>query len=506
MSRRNGAGGAVQTAPSLRRRLVAGLILGIASLWLVVVLLVYRAAYHEVEEVFDAGLVQSAATLLALLRHEIDEETEMSARAAAVAAEIGQDGLRLYPALAEILRAYATDEDRERLEPVDAVGPAGHPYTSGLFFIARHAGGEVLLRNATAPEVGRTADGFADVEVGTRLWRVYTLTDAASGFHVQVGERHAFRVELVRYITRNSLLPLLVALPLLAFVIWFVVGRALAPLGRVARQVAARDPDALDAIATQDAPREIASLTAALNTLFGRVTETLERERRFTADAAHELRTPIAAAKTHLQVAAGHAPESKISTSITLAQQSVDRAAHAVDQLMTLVRIDAGQSTVGAGKVTDLRALCVAAVTQASQAAIDKGIDLGVDAPDAVAVRGEATLLAMMLRNLIDNAVRYTPTGGEVTVSCGTDPRTGMGRVEVLDDGPGIPAQDRDRVFDRFYRGIGEQAAGIGGTGIGLSIVLRIVQLHRGTVTLSDGVAASPRRPGLRATVCLPAA
>lgn len=502
MTRQRGSDAPAGAAPSLRRRLVVGLILAIASLWLVVVVLVYRAAQHEVEEVFDADLVQSARTLQALLRHETGEEAEMAARAEAVAAEVGEEGLRRYPALAAVLRDYAADEPGERIELPVAAGPADHPYTAGLFFIARHADGEIMVRSATAPGIGLTEPGFVDLEAERRLWRVYRLTDGETGLHVQVGERHAFRAELVRYITRNSLLPLLVAMPLLALAIWLVVGRALAPLARVAGQVSLRDPDALDAIAARDAPREIRSLVDALNTLFGRMTETLERERRFTADAAHELRTPIAAAKTHIQVAAGRPQSSATARSLAMALESVDRAAHAVDQMLALVRVEAGRADALDADAVDLRALCVSAVTQASQSAMEHGIDLGVDAPAIVRVRGDAPALAMMLRNLVDNAVRYTPPGGVVTVACGAAADAGW--IEVVDDGPGIPAADRERVFDRFYRGTGEQAAGIGGTGIGLSIVQRIVQLHGGVIALGDGVKAGPTRPGLRVRVELP--
>jgi two-component system sensor histidine kinase QseC len=361
--------------------------------------------------------------------------------------------------------------------------------------VARYADGSIMLRDAMAPELPLTAAGFVDMALDGKTWRVYRLTDAQTGMTVQVGERQAFRDELVRYITRDTLIPLLVALPVLALLIWIVVGRALLPLQRLAQGVSRREPNSLEPIDEQDAPREIHGLVQALNRLFGRMRAALERERQFTSDAAHELRTPLAALKTHLQVAQSDVTGSRGRRSIDQALKGVDRAAHMVEQLLLLARADSGQERAQIATPVDLDALASDGVAALSQAAVERHIDLGIEIVKPYKVPGDRAALEVMLRNLIDNAIRYTPPWGCVTVAVGAEDAGGW--LRVSDNGPGIPVADRKRVFDRFYRGEGEQAAGTTGTGLGLSIVQRIAQMHDARVELAPG----PDGRGLAVTV-----
>jgi len=472
--------------PSIRRRLLTALIGTLLIVWLTVLLLVYRAAEHEVEEVFDADLARSAQTLQTLLLHEVEEDHEMSDKLAKVMAELGSGGLERYPVLASVLRDLHGEEARERVELIRRAQSAEHEYESGLIVVARYAEGGIMLRDAIAPELPMTEPGFVDVVLDGQLWRVYRLTYPQSGFTVQVGERHAFRDELVRYITRNTLMPLLVALPVLAVLIWIVVGRALEPLRRLAHGVSQRAPNTLDPIDESNTPREIHSLVQALNTLFTRMRAALDRKRQFTADAAHELRTPLAALKIHLQVAEREISNPHDRVSIDLALQGVDRATHTVEQLLLLARADAEQTRDMVSAAIDLRELAMDGVASLSQMAVERNIDLGVDAINASVTRGDRAALQVMLRNLIDNAVRYTPAGGSVTVAVGED---GNGVwLSVLDSGPGIPIADHGRVFNRFHRGDDEQSVGTTGSGLGLSIVQRIARLHEARIELSRGL------------------
>jgi two-component system sensor histidine kinase QseC len=483
---------------SIRRRLLVALISILLLVWLVVVVLVYRAAEHEVEEVFDADLARSARTLHALLLHEAEEEQEMSSKVRLFLEELGSEGRARYPRLASALLEYEQEETRERLEIADKAQHDGSRYGAGLILVARYADGSILLQDAGAHSIPLTGAGFSDLLVGEDVWRIYCLVDPQTGFTLQLGERHAFRDELVRDITRNTLLPLFVALPVLAFLIWLVVGRALVPLQRVAGEVARRAPDSLDAISPSGAPREIHSLLAALNNLFTRMRAALDRERQFTADAAHELRTPLAAMKTHLQVALGHTRDEAARSSIQRAMQGVDRATHSVAQLLLLARADAEQTQDMLNAPADLREVARESVALLSQLAIERDIDLGVNAPEPVVVRGDRDALLVMLRNLVDNAVRYTPRGGCVTVTVGEDSR---GRwVGVSDDGPGIAGEEQEQIFRRFRRGVGEQAAGTTGTGLGLSIVQRIARLHGARLELGPGLAGA----GLGVTLVFP--
>ena len=313
--------------PSIRRRLLAMLIFAILAVWVVVLLLVYRSAHHEVEEVFDAGLARSARILTALLLHEFEEEQDVADEVRAVQREVGSEDLKSLPHLIDVLRRYAAGHAKEQLKLSIATMDVEHRYGSGLAFVARFPDGSVMMRDRSAPDIPPHDDGFADVLVGNARWRIYTLTDKETSYVVQVGERHAFRSELVNYITRNSLMPSLVAVPLLAVLIWAVVGRALRPLQRVAEQVASRAPQALGPIDDSDAPHEIHSMVCALNNLFARVDAAMVRERQFTADAAHELRTPLAALKTHLQVARARTAEGEARRSLDQALDGVDRHA-----------------------------------------------------------------------------------------------------------------------------------------------------------------------------------
>jgi two-component system sensor histidine kinase QseC len=483
---------------SLRRQLLAALIGTVLLVWLVVLVLVYRAAQHEVEEVFDADLSRSARTLQTLMLHEAEEEQEMSDNIRRVLEELGGEGLTRYPGLASILAEYDDGETKERLELVGTAQQAGHEYGSGLVFIARYRDGSVMLKDTAAPDIPLTEPGYADLQIGEKAWRIFRLTDPATGLTVQVGERHAFRSELVRYITRNTLMPLLVALPIMALLIWVIVGRILAPLQRVAREVSRRAPDSLEAIDAQRAPLEVDAVVQALNKLFGRLRAALERERQFTADAAHELRTPLAALKTHLQVAHGRAADSDMLTSIGQALDGVDRATHSVEQLLLLARADAGQPSGSERSQVDLSEVAREGGALMSQLAFERDIDLGVEADGPAVIYGDQTMLLVLLRNLIDNAVRYTQVGGTVTVSAGADDN---GRwLCVMDDGPGIAADERAPVFNRFHRGASEQAAGTSGSGLGLSIVKRIARLHEAQIVLGQGIGGR----GLGVTVRFP--
>jgi two-component system sensor histidine kinase QseC len=472
--------------PSIRRRLLVMLISSIMLVWLIALVLVYRAAEHEVEEVFDRDLVRSSRILQTLLLHEVEEEREMAARVGNVVRELGPEGMRRYPQLAAILREYTDESAQERLELVGVAERAGQRYGKGLTFIARYSDGGVMVRDRDAPDIPITPEGFSDVRLADQTWRVYSLTDSGSGFLVQAGEPLASRSELVRYITRNTLAPMLIALPLMGVLIWWVVGRALAPLQRITREVSMRDPDALGAIDDSRSPHEIQALLRALNQLFARLRSAIERERQFTADAAHELRTPLAALKAHLQVARMESAEDATRESLAAALQGVDRATHSVEQLLALARTDAEGDRVLDDAEVDLQDLALWGVAEFSQRAYERGIDLGVGDVCPAVVHGDRNALQILLRNLVDNAVRHTSRGGTVTVNVGC--MDGRNWIEVLDDGPGVAAGERERIFDRFNRGAGEISGMSSGSGLGLSIVQRIARLHRAEITLGDGV------------------
>lgn len=376
---------------------------------------------------------------------------------------------------------------------------AGHAEGWVLVFLVRDAAGRVLRRSPEAPDgpLAPLDEGFADVERAGVRWRVFALPDPAHGLSVQVAERHDLRDALAGSVANHLLHPLAIALPVLAGLVWLSVGWGLAPLRAFAREVAGRDPDAAHPVASDGAPEELRPVARALDGLFARIGALLEKERRFTADAAHELRTPLAAIKTHAQVALAEPGETGRQAAIARVVEGADRATRLVEQLLLLARLDPQAALPAAPVRLDEAARdCVAGL---APWAAGKGVDLGLigDTAAEATVMGDAALLGVLARNLTDNAVRYTPPGGRVDVAVAA--AEGRVLLRVADDGPGIPEAERGRVLDRFYRVPG---SGEAGSGLGLSIVARIAALHHATFTLGKGIGGR----GLSVTVAFPKA
>ena len=484
-----------QHGTSIRRRLLIFLLTVVSAAWVTSGYLIYRDALDEVEEMFDANLAQTARVLLGLLGHEVEEEAEIQGDADRAMRGLGEEGRRRYPLLADILNRYRRKGDAQHLRLVERGEGRGHRYEAQLALLGRHADGAVLIRSPSAPDFPPSADGFADIRDATGHWRVFSLTDSQSGVLVQVGEHQAVRRELVREITGNALTPLPLALPLLALLVWLGVGQGLRPLRRVAEEVERRKPDALDPIPEEDPPEEVRPLVRALNALFRRLDRALEEERRFTADAAHELRTPLAALKTQAQVALRADDLSRRRHALERIVEGVDRATHMLEQLLTLARADAQAVGGQPAADVDLGSVARAVLAELAPAAVARGTEVHLEGV-AATVRGDREGLRILLRNLVDNAVRYTPAGGRVSVAveAGADAVV----LTVTDTGPGIPPEQRAAVLERFHRG---ETAGMSGSGLGLSIVRRIAELHAARLELTEGADGQ----GLRVRVAFPA-
>lgn len=436
---------------SLRRRLLALLLGGVTVGWLATLVFSYTDAHHEIDELLDAQLVQTAQTLLALASE------------------------------------YDDDDDVARLE-----GDV-HKYQKKCVFQLWDAEGRLLLRSQHAPTTLLTAtDGFSESE-GKEHWRYYSQWDKQQLLRVQVGENHEVREEIAGHIASRLLLPALFSLPLLGVWVWFATRRGLASLDAVAEEVAHRAPERLEPLMPAAAPVEIRPLLDALNDLFVRVDQTLDNERRFTADAAHELRTPLAALATQAQVALRARDPAERDHAIEQIVAGVRRASHLVEQLLTLARLD--PTTELPIEVVDLGALAAEACADHGAAALDKDIALELDAPVSVQTNVNAGMLGILLRNLLDNAIRYTPSGGQVRIRVHAAEQGAV--LEVSDSGPGIPPVQRDSALRRFHRLAGQE---IEGSGLGLSIVARIAELHGARLELADGLGGT----GLTVRLYLP--
>lgn len=426
--------------PSLRRRLLWLLCSAVLLAWGATALFTYFDARQQIGQMLDAQLAQSAGLIAAQLEHEGGASAEL-------------------PTPRQYRQAF----------------------TSVFQVWDRSAALHLRSANAPATRLSQSDGGYSDTTIDGVRWRIFSRWDDSGRFLVQTGERFELREELAQSVANHLLHPLVVALPVLALLIWLSVYAGLRPLGAVAGQLQSRAPENLAALDEARVPREVSPLVQAINALFARVRASFEQERRFTADAAHELRTPLAGIKTQAQVALAALPvgsSAELGRALAHVVQGVDRATHLVEQLLVLARLDPQADLPGAMPVVlhDLAAACIA---ELAQSAADKNIALALDGADKAQILGDPTLLAVLLRNLVDNAIRYSSAADEVEVSVTRAP--GALVLRVADNGPGIAQEERDRVLDRFYRIVGSSGQG---SGLGLSIVKRIADLHHASIRL----------------------
>ena len=464
---------------SIRARLLVLLVVLLGVSLTLVSLKSYRDARHEIEEVFDAELAQAARLLAGMM----DRDMLAGSRAA--------------------LQAALDRAVEQRGVGVQEPGP-GHPYEGKLAFLVFDAAGNTLLRSASAPGAGALGDavdavapgaglgaeetaalvrlepGFHDLPLQGVAWRLFKLHDPPDDQWVLVGERADVRGELARDIALQSLLPDLVGLPLMALLIWVAVGWGLRPLRQMEEMLKARDPDNLSPLLIAPAPSELAPIVASLNRLLLQVDDLIGREKRFLAYAAHELRTPLAVLRIQAHNAAKAPDGSDREAALHQLDRSVARATRVVEQLLTLARLEPGSTRVELQSL-DLLPLVRAQLAELTPLALEHGQDLVLEADperDFHAI-ADANALAVLLQNLVGNAVQHTPQGGRICVQMQSNGATVELRVQ--DSGPGVPPELRERVFERFFRqGPGQ------GAGLGLSIAARIAELHRARIGLRD--------------------
>jgi two-component system, OmpR family, sensor kinase len=348
--------------------------------------------------------------------------------------------------------------------------------------------------HAVLPDV--TTLGFATVSTREGRWRVFGVQ--AETRVIQVAQPMSVRAQRAAELALQTLRPFALLLPILVLVIWFAVAHVLEPVRRLTAQVRARRVDALDALPDTPLPEEVQPLVTALNELLARLNAALGRERAFMADAAHELRTPLTALHLQMGMLAKASDDAERGAAMATLSAGVQRAIRLVEQMLALARqeprADAPRAPV---RLDDLAREVVGELVPLADA---RHIDLGVSRADAATVTGDADALRTLLRNLIDNAVRYSAEGGRVDVAVEPPPGGNVhgARLIVSDNGPGISQEDRARVFDRFYRRAGTQPPG---SGLGLAIVRTIAATHGATITLGDGEGGK----GLTVTISFPA-
>lgn len=465
---------------SIRRALLLSIIGTTTLVLLVAAAFSYRSGLREADELFDAKLAHSSRVLMSLTDAPLDELSPRSPGGPADAPKV--------------IRVWHGAFDGE----LDSLAQStGHVYETKLAFQVRDPAGAVLLRSESGPSrpLAPLVAGFGDVVIDGEHWRTFSLRSPGGRWY-QSGELAGIRAEIAEEIAFGTMLPLLVALPLLALFVWLAVGWACGSLRRVSDAVDQRVPERMTPIALSRVPREIAAIIGAVNGLLARLHDALSREKRFTADAAHELRTPIAALKLHAYNLDHAADGDERAQSQQRLDAGIARMERLVAQLLALSRIESDVPRAAT------HAMPVDLADVARRCRDDVVAATGIDATRItldlapVAVAGDELLVDAVLRNLVDNAVRYAARG-DVVVRIG---REGDRATLVVEDaGPGIPEDARARVFSRFHRELG---SGVEGSGLGLSIVAEALQRLGGTIVLD----ASPALGGLRATVTLPAA
>ncbi|MBA4503000.1 ATP-binding protein [Marinobacterium marinum] len=426
---------------SIRRALSASLLGLVSCAGLVAAALSFWAATDEAEELFDAQMAQMARL-------------------------VGQ-------------LVHTGELTRNPLGGTAEWLPA-HPYEKQLSYRIAAPNGDILLVSPSFPQgVSTMEQGYRDLQLD-KQWRLFTLEQPARQRLIQVVQDKHIRNELAIKVALTNILPLLIFFPILGLTIWWLIGFHLKPLVTISQQVSTRSSDHLEPLELRRVPDEIDGLVGALNALLARLQQSFERERRFTADAAHELRTPLAALQIHCQNLAQDLHHQEGKTSCQQMLKGLSQLNRIVEQLLQLSRLDPQEQLPDSGQI-NLSELCRELIGDQVGFAIKRRIDLGLNAPDTdLYVQGNPLYLGLMLRNLIDNALRYTPADGEVTLSLSLVDHAV--RCCLTDSGPGIDDAYKQRVFERFYRRDRTEP----GSGLGLSIVKLIAERHHAQLQLID--------------------
>lgn len=446
---------------SIKRRLLIGLLSLLALTYCITLCKNYYDTQREIKSLFDAQLAQAARVLLELSTHELYEQL-----------------------------AYSNEVSKHETTQV-------HKYQQEIDFQIWTHGDHLAVRSDNIPSdpLAESDNTFIDREINNEMWRVYAISNPLKTLRVHVAQPYRDRDILSTSISSRLIASFLFIIPFVGLLIIVTVDKAMSPLQRIAYQIKHRKLDNLQPIAMKEVPIEAQPIIKALNSLFCRLQEAVDNITQFTSNAAHELRTPLAAQKIHAQVALQTDNEKVRNEALQEVVSGVNQATSLVEQLLTLARLDPHSKT-DLSDSCNLRLICEDKLVELAPMALDKNIDLSLSANNGLFVVGQAPLLGILVRNIVENAIRYTPNNGKVVVKAFR--KQNKIYFEVLDSGPGIPEEDRMHVFQRFYRRAHHTQDG---TGLGLAMVQRVIEISHAHI----GLGESPYG-GLRVTVILAAA
>lgn len=462
---------------SIRKFLLINLLLAITITTTLTAIGNYYLDQKDIQEHLDTLMAISALSYQALLGDDIHERTLHKI----------QKNLNHIP---EQIEAYYEI-------PTITIDSPEH-YLNKFNFQVWTNGGKLLLHSANAPRVPLTSDsdGFHDKMVDDQRWRVFTAYNEKAGVRIVLAESYDTRNELGHRIAQDDLYIMLLTFPLSGLLIWIIIGRGLDSLDRVAQEVANRAPGHLEPVNIKEVPEEIKPVIDELNQLFFRLKQGFEREKRFAADAAHELRTPLAALKAQAQVALNTNNLEEKNLALQKLIASVNRSTHVVQQLLTMSKLVPEAATINDLDKVDLAKISREVIAMLAPSAVEKHIELEFEhTHQTPSFDGNPTAISILIRNLVDNAIRYSKEYSQVIVRVYSQENQIV--LEVQDNGPGIPAELQSRVFERFFRVLGNKSTG---SGLGLGIVQQIAALHHARVELGSPEVGT----GLIVTVYFP--
>jgi two-component system sensor histidine kinase QseC len=435
---------------------------------LVIGFISYRYAAHEIEELYDASLAQNARLLEGLLQAPLPD---------------AERNVLLNSLEGALQRASQSDKRF-----------AGHRYESKLAF-QLWEDDRLLLSSASAPEapLAQQPVGYSTLTVGEHDWRVYVLDVPSSLNRVVVSEREDVRGELIRAVALRTLMPDLIGLPLLTALLWWSIGWGLAPLSRMAEQIRSRDPHNLQPLSLSPLPQELDTIAGALNRLLERIRIMRVREKRFIADAAHELRTPLAVLDLHAQNALTADNLEDRQEALNHLRGGVTRATRLVTQLLTLARLEPEEESQPDYRTTNLLSEVRETLAKLSPLAAEREQQLLLSADEQAdwMMLEDPGAIETLVQNLVGNAIQHSPNQSAINITLVATLQEFQ--LMVDDQGPGIPINERKKVIERFQR-----AGPSAGSGLGLSIVERLVNRHSGILQLGDAPSG-----GLRVQIVL---
>jgi two-component system sensor histidine kinase QseC len=445
---------------SIRRYLLLSLLLSMSIVMTLAAIFSYLSSAHEIDEVFDARLAQYTRLVSS---HDTDNDFSFHS--------ISKPGIQ-------------------------------HKYESRVSFQVWNEQGVLLdaSDNAVSAQLAPLAEGFHDVVMGDgHAWKVFVLHDIEKSRWIMAGESLRIRSELVGDIAKIAIFPLLAGTLLSLILMRAILTRGLSPLTRIADAITRRRHDDLSPIDFGSVPEETTDIVNNINALLKRIHVALERERRFSSNAAHELKTPLAALKLNLANVAMCRDETLQTEMLHKAEASCRDIQLLLEQLLVFNRLEPQFFSKHQAQVP-INALCRDVLSQEAELALAKGQNLQFDAgQESLSVYSDPTVLQILLRNLVRNAILYTPREGNISLKTSRTEKDLL--IEVVDNGPGIPDAEKEKVLERFYRlGGDSHDSGVRGTGLGLAIVKDIVELHRGQITLHDTGGSS----GLTVRILLP--